>query len=621
MAEKLPAFTDPTMAFMQFLTGLGGTKTSGSSTTTSGADPAAIAALNKILGEQMNLSTPEGIQGVMAKLFQQAGEQMPGISMQFAQSAGARGSNNSGVNIANQQLQARVMAEAMAQLMSAQEKASGTAGRLADATKTQTKTGSESAKPRSPALAALPFVLGQAGNIKKGFNSLGNLFGEEDTGFGSVTGGSGGFGQVVNNPSAYVAPVEVSDFISDSTGGVDLGGFSDLAASSIDAGMSGLDSILNTAGEAGLSAFDFLGFADGGLVEKGSGLGGVNMKANKRREEEAEGGSSYKPKGAASSPAAPQDITGRKSIGVRFFDMIRGYADGGMVRAGSSAYQKKTASGYADGGAVRGVNESSVDDPELNMFTTNQGASDGLDSNSGGNGSANSNVTSVDTLAEDVVSYFSQEGNNPAAYYQGKDGNFYSGQYDQSRPEGELAEGYNPQLTGIRQSGKNFTDDDYYENTPYDKVFNYDGSFQDIAINRAPHDPLSFALSSALTMAGLAMGNPALAFARGVGTRAGLGAATSFLGANQPLNAMGGTYKTNPKNPTRDTTVQGYASGGEIEGPGTGTSDSILAMVSDGEYIIPKDTVDAFGVEFFDFIKDATHTPVNMQRFHASGAR
>jgi hypothetical protein len=56
-----------------------------------------------------------------------------------------------------------------------------------------------------------------------------------------------------------------------------------------------------------------------------------------------------------------------------------------------------------------------------------------------------------------------------------------------------------------------------------------------------------------------------------------------------------------------------YASGGKIVGPGTGTSDSIPAVVSgvrpirvsNGEYIIPKHVVDHFGVDAFDQLLDA----------------
>ena len=60
----------------------------------------------------------------------------------------------------------------------------------------------------------------------------------------------------------------------------------------------------------------------------------------------------------------------------------------------------------------------------------------------------------------------------------------------------------------------------------------------------------------------------------------------------------------------------GLADGGRVRprgfvaGPGTGTSDSIKARLSDGEYVLPADTVQAVGVDALDALKDATHTPV-----------
>ncbi len=56
--------------------------------------------------------------------------------------------------------------------------------------------------------------------------------------------------------------------------------------------------------------------------------------------------------------------------------------------------------------------------------------------------------------------------------------------------------------------------------------------------------------------------------------------------------------------------VFGLKSGGYIQGPGTGTSDSIPARLSDGEYVIPADVVDKVGVEFFDHLRASLHTPV-----------
>jgi hypothetical protein len=53
-----------------------------------------------------------------------------------------------------------------------------------------------------------------------------------------------------------------------------------------------------------------------------------------------------------------------------------------------------------------------------------------------------------------------------------------------------------------------------------------------------------------------------------------------------------------------------WADGGPINGPGTGTSDSINAKLSDGEYVMSADTVSVLGKEFFDALQAAFHTPV-----------
>ena len=54
----------------------------------------------------------------------------------------------------------------------------------------------------------------------------------------------------------------------------------------------------------------------------------------------------------------------------------------------------------------------------------------------------------------------------------------------------------------------------------------------------------------------------------------------------------------------------GAANGGEVKGKGTGTSDSIKALVSDGEYIMSADVVNKLGAQFFDQLQEAFHTPV-----------
>lgn len=66
-----------------------------------------------------------------------------------------------------------------------------------------------------------------------------------------------------------------------------------------------------------------------------------------------------------------------------------------------------------------------------------------------------------------------------------------------------------------------------------------------------------------------------------------------------------------------------FADGGKINGPGTGTSDSVPAVntsngqpirLSNGEYVISADTVKAKGTDFFDKLQQKHHKPVNVGR-------
>jgi len=57
--------------------------------------------------------------------------------------------------------------------------------------------------------------------------------------------------------------------------------------------------------------------------------------------------------------------------------------------------------------------------------------------------------------------------------------------------------------------------------------------------------------------------------------------------------------------------VKYFEPGGKVSGPGTGTSDSIPAMLSNGEYVIKEKAVKQYGVNFFD--------KLNAQRLHKGG--
>jgi hypothetical protein len=61
--------------------------------------------------------------------------------------------------------------------------------------------------------------------------------------------------------------------------------------------------------------------------------------------------------------------------------------------------------------------------------------------------------------------------------------------------------------------------------------------------------------------------------------------------------------------------------GGKVSGPGGPVDDMIPAMLSDGEYVIPADTVKAIGVKKLDKLVKATHTPAAVQKRRALNKR
>lgn len=55
----------------------------------------------------------------------------------------------------------------------------------------------------------------------------------------------------------------------------------------------------------------------------------------------------------------------------------------------------------------------------------------------------------------------------------------------------------------------------------------------------------------------------------------------------------------------------GFAEGGHVRGPGTGTSDSIPAMLSNGEYVIKSSAVERLGVGFLDMVNGVASRPMH----------
>lgn len=55
-----------------------------------------------------------------------------------------------------------------------------------------------------------------------------------------------------------------------------------------------------------------------------------------------------------------------------------------------------------------------------------------------------------------------------------------------------------------------------------------------------------------------------------------------------------------------DGGLVGFPGGGVVRGPGTGTSDSILAAVSNGEYVVKAESVNRYGLKFLDALNSGT---------------
>lgn len=64
-------------------------------------------------------------------------------------------------------------------------------------------------------------------------------------------------------------------------------------------------------------------------------------------------------------------------------------------------------------------------------------------------------------------------------------------------------------------------------------------------------------------------------------------------------------------------TTRRLGRGGKVSGPGGPVDDKIPAMLSDGEYVLPADTVKAVGVKKLDKLVKKTHTPAATQRRRA----
>lgn len=177
------------------------------------------------------------------------------------------------------------------------------------------------------------------------------------------------------------------------------------------------------------------------------------------------------------------------------------------------------------------------------------------------------------TAPQDVIDHFAA---NPSIgrdnnTFTGADGYTYLGQNDNvSLGNGSESESTGlPAVGNIRQFANKVGPADWksWNAAGYDKVFNTDGTFNDVYANTAPEKSSGWGdfLSFAGAAAGLMTGNPALAFAKSMGSKIAMGALQSELAPDgRKPHMYGGVNKYDIKEGRYAGPDSGYASGGAL---------------------------------------------------------
>lgn len=127
----------------------------------------------------------------------------------------------------------------------------------------------------------------------------------------------------------------------------------------------------------------------------------------------------------------------------------------------------------------------------------------------------------------------------------------------------------------------------------------------DISFSLDPEAPqMSLDAMAAQALAESSAVNPDAVNMSGDPAGDGTGAAASGAGADGPGGDGSGGVGVGDGG-------TGWKSGGHVNGPGSGTSDSIPAKLSDGEYVVPADVVQQPGVlQFLDMMRSMYHQPM-----------
>ena len=129
---------------------------------------------------------------------------------------------------------------------------------------------------------------------------------------------------------------------------------------------------------------------------------------------------------------------------------------------------------------------------------------------------------------------------------------------------------------------------------------------------------LQILVSTAISIANAVQGATAAAAATGPGAVIATPAFVAEMIAIV-LGAMASATTTLLKAKQQKQSTPKFKEGGYVKGAGSGTSDSIHAKLSNGEYVIKKKVVDEYGVDFFDRLNGSKSLMIPKLRFAEGG--
>lgn len=565
MAVAEQVRVDPTAGIIQSILNMGGTKEKTSSSTS--VDPGALANLQAILNQQMGSTTPEGSANLLRAIFQGGLEQVPGLATTYGQAAGARSSNNSPLQIAMQDMMLKLTNEGAKQVSANQVNAANTAGTIANATKTTNTTGTKA--PKLSALQLAPFLLGAASKFKGGIPGFDQAVSQFDN---FITGGS-----------PLPAPVVDAGF--GGSAGINMGA---LAGQSAD--VFGFDfgaptsAALSTATDFGFGGSDAMGFDFGSSVASDVGASSLFDTAGT---EFLEGGFLGFEKGGLVGRDGKVPHTGKP----------RHYASGGYISASDTSNLRDTS-----GQAIRG---STINDSITDVIPR-------ILAGAGGSGSISrpsSRTTASIPLDKKLPISEAMESAGESSVGSG----IATGQVATPEEAAAAALGFAitmgavplgvPAALGIGLS--NMMGHPATPISPISPLVSAITGFISNAIGGpgSQGDPNASNEAAPEGVSGMSVGP--VGVGNGISTTGqsigiGMGGFGGFGGIGDSSVGDSGDSGSVGDAASAGVGGGGFSKGGDVSGPKG--KDKIPAYLSDGEYVINKNTVAAFGIDFFDAI-------------------